>query len=1465
MADDTDWVASLRQSGGSIHPTPASQPTEDDSDWVAALRNSSPPGRPVAPPRAGSIPGAEGYDAAMAARGPKPTPAPRPQMSTAQQLAAGTADAFDLVWGGFFAPMLSGAGEAVSRVQQSANSVLGIGPKKTRQEVSTEAAGVRDSINRKYGQPARDLLTSMGLIPEGESYIGEKVIGPAMKKVSEFGEELQFRSGGKVLKEDVEMYVNGLFGALGAKGAQLSTKAHVDRAKAKYITEEMTKANARSAAADLTRDVEVETREPGSTVTGVSGGPMTIEQRRAAIADDPVIPTTRIQGTITGGVDFDPAAPQGPALLPPGTRDPLADVPYGPGSTPEQIARWRAGRERDMRLMDQGNTIILPGDALPDSRPAPTTRDLADRFNETRALPSGNRPDFNTPGFPRTAALGAAGVAGVVAASQLLDPEDQKKALASGLGVAALTVGRKPMRDLVAMPDSAPWQAFRDSMPYTFKSLEAVDGKRMDIPRQQLADRLRGQDISKFERDTLTAVLAKLPEKFTAKQLALAVKEATGDFELGKRTTNEFADYGLTAIDRGDRFSGAFDDAIDPQVLAEARVRPDPTAPGTWEIVDVDGEFLRDGIRAATAEEARASVLREQEMVSAAPATHIYQTPISHDVGNHFNDPNYFGHTRVFEEGGVRHVVEVQSDLIQKLGKEITPEERARLESAIAALIPQRKVYSGLTYYMSRAGEHADFWSGLERLEKDLPKLHPDALLQIEKRLLDRFYLGTFGDLKHITKAWEQHWATRGVTRPSSEGFIEWLKGQKELFKPFETEPGGSAAASLYDTFSAQWEKTGALLAEHKAKLTDTRADAIRPIAKDWLKRLVREEIADARQPINPNYVDLRDVIPRLRKAADDFAARMGRLRPEEAAGYYEGVRKAETELAQTPTHLPPGKAIRFADADTVAQVEGWPRVDRANATRLAERVRGAEADLARAEEVLAKKRSSGAPESEIIVREGAVAQARVTLGTLKAELDRNGGVSQDFRDPGHQGIYDRYAGDYTKFLKQLGGKHIVDDKGHGWWEIDLTDANKSLPAGGIHGRPGSTRLQMGAASPEAMNAIAVIGGLAGIGALLSDSDQKLEGLAKGAATGLGLLVAGRSKAIASGARTALDTFTHVFGSMSGEIRRMSMPLLRRLTTHELGLLKQTHDRFNTIAPFVEGLRKLPAALRNDVDLAMLDGNAQRVIQLLGQAGNPQLIMDLRAAMQLRRQLEHELQANGRLQRKSLGAFPAIVADPDGLIKSIENKFGSSVADQIKKLNDATVRETGESISALDLSALLGGRAKDFAEFFAPATESFPLFTRLATRELERIKFFGADVVQGKTTGVVNISASIANIVGKELAAGNITARQAERMGRLLKARFGPGERAIPRAMQTYKNIVYTTLLANPVSAVTNLADVGAAAAVHGFMPTIKALQAVTLRKPSRWTRADLGLVDVMADELTSFRRRPFKIGNVEI
>ena len=447
--------------------------------------------------------------------------------------------------------------------------------------------------------------------------------------------------------------------------------------------------------------------------------------------------------------------------------------------------------------------------------------------------------------------------------------------------------------------------------PTTLRVLENLPGKRTTVTAEELREQMRRPEVTKAEKDVLERVLSRMEGgSISSQQLVKEVGLETAPYRLEPADSDEFADYGLFNIDRD-------------------------TTPAPW-------------------------VGREPNAQNAR--TTVYRSPTETSEDNHFQDPKYFGHTRAFEADGIPHVVEIQSDLVQKAGKELTAEERQRLEQGNAALDSQLNAVKDM--YESKNFVGSSFSDMADVLERNLPALesaNEDFRLVFGSRLKEYppFRISGLDEDDALDLA------------------IRMLRNE------YGEENRLGAADALYRALGRFENDLEVRKTENMAKLAERgAAEAQRPMFKNWERRLIREELSRA-----------------------------------SASG--------------TPV-------VRFADADTVAKVEGWPEVNAAERDRLRYAVEAQQRTVEETERLYESAKARNVDEDTMLRRELAMGSARATLRNLMAELDRAGGESTGRFYKQYQGIYDRYNKEVTNYLKSLGGKQVKDEYGHGWWEVPV-------------------------------------------------------------------------------------------------------------------------------------------------------------------------------------------------------------------------------------------------------------------------------------------------------------------------------------------------------------------------------------------------------------------------------------------
>lgn len=426
---------------------------------------------------------------------------------------------------------------------------------------------------------------------------------------------------------------------------------------------------------------------------------------------------------------------------------------------------------------------------------------------------------------------------------------------------------------------SEPIQAPVPEDKYKSKVLERLPPKMVDVPRQHLEQELKRPDVTQAEKDAITSVMADLPgDKVPRSALELSYLDKTKNLRLEPKVSNDYADYGLGNISRTSLGSA-------PRLL---------------------------NAEAISAEEAKRAVQTR---------TTLYRSPIETSDANHFGDPNYFGHTRSFDEGGVRHVVEVQSDLGQHV-KPLKAEELAKieprmaeLENAIAEI--EKNPFSHRQFVVQKirsdGGSYPPAYEELQARFNSLPKPIQDSTVRNIKAsgVQDIPYWGYMHRDEEVHER-----LSKFFTDPNfgpGLGSIPWRN-------TVESKRGMRTVAQA---ISDAIEGAKVELAELKTKLGSGKAgQELSPIIKQWPKRLVREELAAARKEYEEAQRQARNLevdIVETRKDAELAA-------PEHRAGYADHADHLERQRGKWMgvDRATPQDKVRFATADTVAKVEGW-------------------------------------------------------------------------------------------------------------------------------------------------------------------------------------------------------------------------------------------------------------------------------------------------------------------------------------------------------------------------------------------------------------------------------------------------------------------------------------------------------------------------------------------------------------
>jgi len=413
---------------------------------------------------------------------------------------------------------------------------------------------------------------------------------------------------------------------------------------------------------------------------------------------------------------------------------------------------------------------------------------------------------------------------------------------------------------------------------------------------------------------------------------------------------------------------------------------------------------------------------------------------------------------------------------------------------------------------------------------------------------------------------------------------------------------------------------------------------------------------------------------------------------------------------------------------------------------------------------------------------------------------------------------------------------------------------------------PKTGKFQSGKIDADAVIALGALGSGVALGAYL-DSDNPIRGGVLGAigVAGFGAMAKGKPE-------NALD---YTLGLVSTRLGSISQPLLRRARDYERTVMERTDKALDSVTPFIRGIKQLPTAAADALNLALLRNVPGEIAAAL--QGNPALVAGYRQVQNLLAAFRAEQISMGRFAAGVNEYFPRVVKDLEGLKEALNQPMRTHLETLLAKAEADMIKTRGRGMTDVERSlvvnralqtvppnAALPGFARarsvdvtaDLAPFYLTPTESLLRYIVGAVEDAEVAKFFGKDLASNKLASgqlATNVDKSIGNLVQTELAAGKISPEQQLEIKSILESRFKAGEQQMGGFLQDVRNATNLGLLGNFASAATQIGDSMMTAYHHSLMPTLGALR-MKLTGSSQITTKEFGLVNHIAEEMGSTR-----------
>jgi hypothetical protein len=352
-----------------------------------------------------------------------------------------------------------------------------------------------------------------------------------------------------------------------------------------------------------------------------------------------------------------------------------------------------------------------------------------------------------------------------------------------------------------------------------------------------------------------------------------------------------------------------------------------------------------------------------------------------------------------------------------------------------------------------------------------------------------------------------------------------------------------------------------------------------------------------------------------------------------------------------------------------------------------------------------------------------------------------------------------------------------------------------------------------------------------------------------------------------------------LFGSMSTRIGNISQPVLRRLRVFDFDTRVQTAKTLEKVRPFLESLSQLKGAQKENISMHLANGRFDEASNVM----TPVMKKQFAEVRTVLKKLHTQMNKDGIKVGEIENYFPRQIKrnSYEKLLKhwgkdktaKIESRLREEVAakgyrgiDEIPnnrrdEIANQVVRGYKETLdppkSRYQKKRAVEDVTPDILKFYSSPEEALQMYVRNSVNAIARAKFFNRGSLKEPWSGAYD-KVSIGNTIRRERK--NLSAKQEDELIDLIRTRMMGGEQTPGYKIGMLRDLGYMGTIANPISAITQLGDLGVSGALHGFRNTIASMFGTKNIK-----MIDIGLEDV-AQEFADVRassnmlRKLFKI-----
>ena len=353
-------------------------------------------------------------------------------------------------------------------------------------------------------------------------------------------------------------------------------------------------------------------------------------------------------------------------------------------------------------------------------------------------------------------------------------------------------------------------------------------------------------------------------------------------------------------------------------------------------------------------------------------------------------------------------------------------------------------------------------------------------------------------------------------------------------------------------------------------------------------------------------------------------------------------------------------------------------------------------------------------------------------------------------------------------------------------------------------------------------------------------------------------------------------------GILSTRIKNISPELASRFRRREFDTGTKIIERSKIVEPLLKKAKKINKQDRAVLKLAQLNGDVNKVQEIFSKYN---LIKEGKNTRSVLDNLFKEGNDVGMEMGHNPEYWTRRIKDPKGLVKYFYGTEERPIIEQafqqfkIKWGRDPKIEERANIINKMmrgyqgggGISLSLPGAAKarkidiidnELAKFYDDPMKALPGYIEMMTDQIETRKLFGKHKIQ--IDGLLNIDQTIGSYVDDLLIKGKLKLGDDVLLKKLLTARFENYKNELG-IFSVFKNITYSSILGNPINALSNLQDLGmttAEAPVSTLPEFFK-----TIFRQNKIKLEDIGIAKSLAEEfndkgiLAKMVRATFKTG----